>query len=104
MSRQSGPLEGDLARISEKRIARAVSVLSTIIAAILLIGAVVNLYLVANNNVRLILIAVYTTVFASTVGLLTSASRAEVYASTAAYAACLVVFVSGNLGSPQSGF
>jgi len=78
----------------------AVSALSTIIAAILLIGAIVNLYLVTNDNLRLILIAVYTGFFAATVGLLTSARRAEVYGSTAAYAACLVVFVSGNLGSP----
>ena len=91
MSWQSGPLEGDLARISEKSIAHTVIVLSTIIAVILLIGAVINLYLVTNNNVRLILIAVYTIVFAATVGLLTSASRAEGYASTAAYAPCLVV-------------
>jgi chromate transport protein ChrA len=104
MSWQSGPLEGDLARISEKCIARTVSVLSTIIAVILLIGAVIKLYLVTNNNVRLILVAVYTMVFAATVGLLTSASRAEGYASTAAYAACLGVFVSGNLGGPESGF
>lgn len=102
MSWQSGPLEGDLAHISEKCIAHTVSVLSTIIAVILLIGAVINLYLVTNNNVRLILIAVYTIVFAATVGLLTSAStKAEGYASTAA---CMVVFVRGNPGSPESGF
>ena len=42
------------------------------------------------------LIGNFTVIFAGSVGLLTSASRAEVFAATAAYAAVLVVFVSGN--------
>ena len=42
------------------------------------------------------LIGIFTVLFAGSVGLLTAASRAEVFAATAAYAAVLVVFVSGN--------
>ena len=70
---------------------------------------------------RLGLIATFTTLFAASVGLLTNARRAELFAATAAYvylplvslkrvadhdvyryAAVLVVFVSGDLGNSQS--
>ena len=44
-------------------------------------------------------IAGYTTLFATCVGLLTNARRSEVFAACAAYAAVLIVFVSGNIGS-----
>lgn len=49
------------------------------------------------NQVKLGLIAGYTVAFAMTIGLVTSAKRAEIFAASAAYAAVLVVFVSGNL-------
>ena len=52
---------------------------------------------------RLGIIAGYTTMFATCVGLLTNARRSEVFAACAAYAAVLVVFVSGNLGSGSEG-
>jgi hypothetical protein len=81
---------------------RTVAVLSMILAAILLIGAIVNLYFVSNLKAILGLVAMYTTLFASSVALCTNARRAEVFAATAAYAAVLVVFVSGNLGGIQS--
>ena len=44
------------------------------IAAILLVGTVVNLYLVRNNNVRLGLIGCYTAAFALSLGVLAIAS------------------------------
>lgn len=40
--------------------------------------------------------AIFTTTFAGSVGLLTNASRTEVFAATAAYTAVLVVFLGGN--------
>lgn len=76
------------------------AVLSILLAAILLIGSIVNLYLVQDNLKRLGLVGVYTAVFAASVGILSNARRAELFASTAAYAAVLVVFVSGNLTAP----
>jgi len=66
---------------------------------VLLIGSIVNLYVVQNDTVKIILIGVYTAFFATSISLLTNAKQAELFASTAAYAAVLVVFVSGNLGS-----
>lgn len=94
-------------------------------ATLLLVGAILVLYKVNNNNLRLGLIALFTVIFAASVGLLTSGSMAEVFGATAAsvlpsdsrcplddpgemnsellihdsYAAVLVVFVSGNLTS-----
>ncbi|KAH7080210.1 hypothetical protein BKA63DRAFT_238185 [Paraphoma chrysanthemicola] len=83
-------------------IVRTVAVLDMVLAAILLIGAIVNLYLVPNPKAKLGLVAMYTMLFASSVALCTNARRAEVFAATAAYAAVLVVFVSGDLGGTKS--
>ena len=62
----------------------------------LLVGAIVALNYVHSQHWRIGLIAVFTVTFAGSVGLLTNASRAEIFAATAGYAAVLVVFVSGN--------
>ena len=79
-------------------------------AAGLLFGAILNLCYVASERKRLRLVAGYTVIFAVCVGLVMTARRAEVFAACAAYAAVLVVFISGNLGtagicetSPQIG-
>jgi hypothetical protein len=74
-------------------------------AAALLFGAIYNLYYVSNEKVKLGLVTVYTVAFAVCVGLLTNARRPELFAACAAYAAVLVVFVSGGIGgnSTQSG-
>jgi len=79
-------------------IVRTVAALDLILAAVLLIGAIVNLYLVPDPKAKLGLVAMYTMLFAANVALCTNARRAEVFAATAAYAAVLVVFVSGELG------
>lgn len=76
--------------------------MSTVVAAGLLIGAIVGLYIEPNPVARLTMISCFTALFALNVGLLTNAGRAEVFASTAAYAAVLVVFVSRNLSNYQS--
>jgi uncharacterized membrane protein YjjB (DUF3815 family) len=98
-----------------KKFDRAVAVLSILVAAVLLISSIVTLYIVTNNNIRLGLVCLFTALFAVTVNMMSNARRAELFASTAAsvllgnfwllltnirYAAVLVVFVSGNLGSP----
>jgi hypothetical protein len=83
-------------------VVRTVAALDMILAAMLLIGAIVNLYLVPNPKAKLGLVAMYTMLFASSMALCTNARRAEVFAATAAYAAVLVVFVSGDLGGTKS--
>ena len=62
----------------------------------LLVGAIVALNYVKNQDRRIALIGLFTILFAGTLGLLTAARRAEVFAATAGYAAVLVVFLSNN--------
>lgn len=76
-----------------------VGVINAIVAAILLLCAIVGLYQVKEPPVKLGMIGGFTVLFAATVAAFTRARRAEVFASSAAYAAVLVVFVSGNLKS-----
>ncbi|KAH6880395.1 hypothetical protein B0T10DRAFT_495357 [Thelonectria olida] len=84
---------------SGKKISNFISYVSTIIAALLLVGAILALYKSRSNDLKLGLIGLFTTIFAASVGLLTNAKRAEVFGATAAYAAVLVVFVSGDIGN-----
>jgi hypothetical protein len=83
-------------------VVRTVAALDMVLATTLLIGAIVNLYLVPDPKAKLGLVAMYTMLFASSMALCTNARRAEVFAATAAYAAVLVVFVSGDLGGTKS--
>ncbi|KAF4870207.1 hypothetical protein CGCSCA1_v010531 [Colletotrichum siamense] len=106
--RRNWPLKTDtkqngvqIGRYEERSISIAVAVISTLIAAFLLIGSITGLYFVKNDAAKLGLIAFFTTLFALSVGLTTNARRAEIFAGTAAYAAVLVVFVSGDLSSSQ---
>ncbi|KAF2185284.1 hypothetical protein K469DRAFT_750444 [Zopfia rhizophila CBS 207.26] len=87
-------------RFQEKQIQLVVGLINIVVAAILIIGAVVSLFKLRTrpDPVRLGMIAAFTAVFSVSVGLLTNAKRAEIFAATAAYAAVLVVFVSGDLG------
>lgn len=70
-----------------------------LVVAGLVFGAVFNLYYVKSEQTRLGILAAYTLVFAASIAIFTTATRAEMFAASAAYAAVLVVFVSGGLGS-----
>lgn len=73
------------------------------IAALLLIGSILLLYYVQTPNARLGLVLAFIVLFAVGVSISTAATRDSIFASTAAYAAVLVVFVSGNLGVTNTG-
>ncbi|KAL3484257.1 hypothetical protein BJX62DRAFT_218934 [Aspergillus germanicus] len=94
-----GKRDGSLAYLSSTRIAVVAAILNIILAAAMLFGSIFNLYYVEDPKKRLGIVAAYTVAFALCVGLLTNSGRAEVFAASAAYAAVLVVFVSGNLQS-----
>lgn len=66
------------------KIERFVAWFSTMLAAVLLVGAIMALYAVQSDKVKLGLIAVFTTIFAASVGLLTNAKRSEIFGATAA--------------------
>ncbi len=73
--------------------------INTVVAAVLLIGAIVALHFTNREGTRLGLIAAFTALFALSVMVLTNATRAEIFAATAAYAAVLVVFIGAGGGT-----
>lgn len=101
-ARQPG-IHGHVGYISDEKIQVFVGAVNILLAAAFLFGAIYNLYYVQDPNKTLGLITGYTTAFALSVGLLTNARRAEIFGACAAYAAVLVVFVSGNLGNTSTG-
>lgn len=88
--------------LSEYRINAVVAAINVIVVAGLLFGAIFNLYFVKNEKSRLGILTVYTIVFSASIAVLTDARRAEIFGAAAAYAAVLVVFVSGGLGNQNS--
>ena len=72
-----------------------------LLAAALLFGAIYTLYYIDSDQIKLGLIAGFTTAFALCVSLITNARRGEVFGACAAYAAVLVVFVSGGLNGAR---
>ncbi|KAG8533930.1 uncharacterized protein KY384_001671 [Bacidia gigantensis] len=86
----------------ERRVQYAGLVITTILSAILLIGAIVCLLYTSEKSLGLCvgMLVLFTCLFAAVVGLLTNAKRAEIFMSTAAYAAVLVVFI-GNINVTQ---
>ncbi|KAI1800581.1 hypothetical protein F4811DRAFT_538255 [Daldinia bambusicola] len=88
--------------INENHITLVTSIVSTIVAAILLLGAIAVLRLLTQESTQLGVIAIFMVLFAASVGTLTNARRAEIFASTAAYAAVLVVFISSPSSNPET--
>ena len=86
---------------SARRIACFVTAVNVLLAAALLFGAIYTLYYVDSDQVKLGLIAGFTTAFALCVSLITNAGRGGVFGACAAYAAVLVVFVSGSLNGSR---
>lgn len=94
--------DSPLTYISERRLQVFVVVINIILPSALLFGAIYHLYNVTNAKTKLALVAVYTIAFAVCVGLVTNAKKSEVFGACAAYAAVLVVFISGNVGDSSS--
>jgi hypothetical protein len=85
--------------LSDYRLGLVVGVVNVVVVAGLLFGAVFNLYYIRSEEKRLGILAAYTVLFAAAVTFLSTATRGEVFAASAAYAAVLVVFVSGGIGN-----
>lgn len=75
---------GNIAYTSDRHIARLVSIISTFNAVALLIGAIASLYAVSSSKTKLVIIAIFTSLFAINVGLLTNARHAELFGASAA--------------------
>jgi len=70
----------------EERVAWVVGLLSIIISAVLLLGAIVSLYSIPATymGLRLAVVGVFTVAFAASIGLLTNAKRVEIFSASAA--------------------
>lgn len=77
--------------------------IATFLAIGLLVAPMISLYYVSKQRptTTIGLIVMFTILFAGTVALVTGAKRGEIFGATAAYAAVLVVFVSGNFASGE---
>lgn len=81
----------------DHRIRRITRVVAVVLSSTLPILSIVILYFVQSTNIHIGLIIVFSVLFSAVVALVSDARNSEVMAATAAYAAVLVVFVSGNL-------
>ncbi|KAF0319230.1 hypothetical protein GQ607_013479 [Colletotrichum asianum] len=91
------------ARFNQRSITVTVNLVTLVTAVIFLLGPIIALNFVQKRTPKLVLISVFAILFASNIGLITTAKRAEIFAATAAYAAVLVVFVSNGDLSSQGG-
>ncbi|KAF2177898.1 hypothetical protein K469DRAFT_601631, partial [Zopfia rhizophila CBS 207.26] len=82
----------------QRKFQLAVAIIRVILSVILLVGVITSLHFAESANVRLGMISGFAALFALSVRLLTNTKRGDMHAATAAYAAVLVVFISGNLG------
>lgn len=73
-----------IGRFNERAISVATSAITISLAAFLLIGSITGFYFVESDVVKLVLIAVFTSIFALSLVLITNARRAEIFAATAA--------------------
>ncbi|KAI1799906.1 hypothetical protein F4811DRAFT_69281 [Daldinia bambusicola] len=88
------------ARFNDLSITVTVTLVTIVVAAIFLIGPIIGLNFAGSPTAKLIMISFFVVTFAASIGLITTAKRAEIFAATAAYAAVLVVFVSNGELSP----
>lgn len=84
------------------RLNKVITWISVCLVVAWLVGAIVGLYFWKSNTGRLILLSVLTLGFAFSILSLTTARRHDVFASTAAYAAVLVVFIGSALQNAGS--
>ncbi|KAH7410584.1 hypothetical protein BKA64DRAFT_357892 [Cadophora sp. MPI-SDFR-AT-0126] len=99
---------GEVKYYSSTLISRIVTIITVIAASIVIDGAIVVLYVVTDQKIRLGLMALFTSVFAASLAIMTDGKRSDVILATAACAAVLVVFVSqtpagGGTGAGGSG-
>jgi len=97
--KQKSANNSPLSFFSESRINSTVRGIAVVLSSVLPILSVVVLYFIANNNIRLGLIVLFTVICSASLAFLSKASNSEIIVATATYAAVQVVFVSGNLSA-----
>ncbi|KAI3588004.1 hypothetical protein IWW34DRAFT_601883 [Fusarium oxysporum f. sp. albedinis] len=85
-----------ISRFDERSVAITVATINIIFAIILLVGPITSLSYVSSRAAVLGMICTFTALFAISLGLMTKAKRAEIFAGSAAYTAVLMVYVSNG--------
>jgi hypothetical protein len=83
---------------SSTLVSRLATIVTVLAASLVIEGAIVALYIVQNQHVRLGLIALFTSIFAASLAVMTDGRRTDIILAKAACAAVLVVFVSQSSG------
>ncbi|KZL70608.1 hypothetical protein CI238_01536 [Colletotrichum incanum] len=79
-----------------RHVSRLVTIITVLAASLVIEDAVVILYLIKNEALRLAMIAVFTSIFAASLAVMTDGRRTDIILATAACAAVLVAFVAQN--------
>ena len=81
---ESFDLEGNIFLYRDSHFHRIANVVGTLIASLIPIGATVILYFVSDMPIRLAIVSVFTAIFSIALSCVTSATRVEIFAATAA--------------------
>jgi hypothetical protein len=68
----------------ESSLETALGIVATVVASVLPTCSVVALYIIQSNNLRLGMLAIFSSIFSLALALMTNARRIEVFAATAA--------------------
>ncbi|KXH63485.1 hypothetical protein CNYM01_05439 [Colletotrichum nymphaeae SA-01] len=79
---------------SARHVTRLVTIITVLSASLVIQAAIVTLYLIHNEVLRLCMIAIFTSVFAASLAVMTDGRRTDIILATAACAAVLVAFVA----------
>ncbi|KAK2010442.1 hypothetical protein LZ32DRAFT_588418 [Colletotrichum eremochloae] len=79
---------------SAQHVSRLVTIITVVAASLVIEAAIVILFLMKNTTLRLVMIAVFTSIFAASLAVMTDGRRADIILATAACAAVLVAFVA----------
>ncbi|KZL73222.1 hypothetical protein CT0861_10886, partial [Colletotrichum tofieldiae] len=93
-STDSDFLTRSLQSVVGRHVSRLVTIITVLAASLVIEGAVVILYLIKNEALRLVMIAVFTSIFAASLAVMTDGRRTDIILATAACAAVLVAFVA----------
>ncbi|KAK0375501.1 hypothetical protein CLIM01_07157 [Colletotrichum limetticola] len=79
---------------SARHVTRLVTIITVLAASLVIQAAIVTLYLIHNEVLLLCMIAVFTSVFAASLAVMTDGRRTDIILATATCAAVLVAFVA----------
>jgi len=94
--------ESGIVSYEDKSLQNFTSRITTIIASLLPILAIVVLYCVDTMNARLGLTALFTVVFAACLSFFTNSTRGDIFIAASTFAAVQVVFISTNNGTSSA--